>query len=703
VATSAEPAAAPPEKARKLSLIARVRRRLKAIAGGRPAQADDAGLRYPPSPFADWDFEDASSAVEEAVANQTIDTSNKPNGQIAPAIGDVRFQQNRRTQDPIRVNRAFYDGDHWQYGSGYIGPHPDVSDAAFGAAMTEINSIFTSQNVVREVTDRHVSGVVGKPFRWSLVPRRSTGDQKPTADEQRAIDAASALVRDWLKARKVPTLVGNATATLLLAERSSIRLVVPAGLATTNNDGTTTVAAKTIEEALAKVWPEHREPEASTVACDEDTKLEAGVVTYEASDYDEDSDQPDTTDYAWLCFLSQVGETVIRILSDNDEEPIATDGEAETSVDVPRAGDARLQLGGRLTMFEMHRPALISPQVQQAQRALNFALTMVPRNVTTGGFVERLLLDASVPGKFEVSTDGVRRFIPDKLKLGAGTTNFVQGAEYETTNAQGEKIITRGSPTAVFRDPVKPDASIAAKSEHYTSILKETGQLHALIVGDATASAVSRIQARAEFLNTLLRTQSEVESALVWLIETALAMAEAIAGTPGQFTNVLRCQASCKLDTGPITPEERKAIEASIGVTISQETAMLMLDVDDVDAEKSRMAEDPASQAAYAKDVGTALQALTTAGATLEGAAKFLKLTKEQVTDLLTPETYAALPGGVTVRQPKPGVAGEVVEPQDALEQPAAALSAPARDAGGTKPTSSSGSAPGGAVQGAAA
>jgi hypothetical protein len=705
-----------PEKTRKLSLLARARRRLKAIVGGRPAATDDSAAIYPPSPYASWGFENATDAIAEAVDNQTIDTSIKGD-QVPPAPGEIRFPPPRRTQDPILVNRAFYTGDHWQYGSGYIGPHPSQTDAAFNDAMVEIANIFTSQNAIREVTDRHAAGVVGRPFRWALVPRRATGDSKPTTDEQTAIDEASGLLRQWLTARKVPTLIGNATATLLLAERAAIRLVVPAGLAKVNADGTTTVAAKTIEQALAKVWPEHPTPEASAVACDDDTKLEAGVVTYEASEYDDATDKADTSEYAWICFLNQGGDTVIRILSDDDEPaatPEATDDEpggvavGESSIDTPRPGDAQLKLGGRLTMFEMHRPALITPQVQQSQRALNFAATMIPRNVTTGGFVERLLLDASVPGQYVVGPDNVKRFVPSPLKLGAGTTNFIEAAEYETTNPQGEKVVTRGKPTAVFRDPVKPDASITAKQEHYESILAECGQLHVLITGDAQASAVSRIQARAEYLNTLLKTKPEVEAALSWLIETALAMAEAIAQQPGKYTNVVRAQVSCKLDTGPITPEERKTIEASIGVTISQETAMLMLDIEDVDAEQSRMAEDPASRAEYAKDIGDALTKLTTAGATLKGAAKIVGLTPEQIADLMTPEDFAALPAGIRLNQPKPGDPGEVVEPQPALDDaavPSPALEPapngePQKGAKGAKPASTSGSAPGGASGG---
>lgn len=730
MATSVEPSAsssAPAatattatDPARKLSLIARVKRALKR----QPKSGATVTPLYPPSPFAVWDYDDADAAVAKAVDDQTIDVAQRESNSVATSPGEARFPAARRQQDPINVNRRLYQGDHWLDGSGWIGPHPDVTDSVFTNVMTEIANIFTSKNAVKEVVDRHAAGVIGKNFRWSFVPRRTTGDQQPTADEQKAIDAATGLVRDWLTARKVPTLMLDAVATLLLAERSSIRLYTPYGLTQADSQGLRTLSAASISEALSKIWPEHNQPETATVACDADTKLEAGVIRYEGAqdaydDTDElsdsDAENEETREYAWLCFLNRVGETVIRILSDDDggEDSASDSSESSAEADpaTPHRGDAVLKLGGRLAMFEMRRPALATPQVQQNQRALNYAVTMVPRNITTGGFPERLLLDAAVPGGFQKDAAGNSVFVPSPLKLGSSTTNFIEGAEYKVTNDQGETVVKRGSPSAVFREPVKPDASIAAAAEHYEAILAEVGQRHVLIAGDATTSAVSRVQARAEYLNTLLKTKAEVDAAFTWLIETALAMAEAIAKQPGLYTDMLRVQGSCKLDTGPITPEERKAIEESIGVTISQETAMLMLDVDDVDAEQSRMADDPASKIEWGKELGLALTNLTTAGATLKGAAKLLGLTKEQLDDLLTPEDYAALPGGVSVKQPKPGEPGEVIDPQDALEQPTRAVNAPATDAArvnaagaptGTKQGSTSGSAPGGAVSAAA-
>ncbi len=677
--------------------IARPRRTLLARAAAalrRAAGREIAGEILPDSPFVEWTFEDAEAAVDKALEEQTIDTSDQAAAGIQPVQGEANFRPPRARQDPIAINRAFFEGDHWQNGSGYIGPHPQPQDVGYNDTMAEIANIFTSQNAVREVTIRHTLGVLGKAFRWSFVPRRDVGEEKATNEEQAAIDEATGILRRWLLARKVPTLLRDAVETLLLAERSAVRLHVPAGLARKNAAGESIVSAKSIEEALAKIWPEHPTPETSAVAVDDDTKLEAGVVLYES-----ENDAGEAEEYAWLCFLDQVGETVIKIINADEESSSSSSSSISSSAsDMPADGAEEpaptqasiqpkgLPLGGRLTMFEMRRPALITPQVQQNQRALNFALTMVPRNVTTGGFLERLLLDAQAPGHWEVK-DGVRtgKFIPEKLQVGAGTTNFFEGVTW-----QDEKGDTHhAEPSAVFREPVKPDASLTAKDSHYRAILAETGQLHVVISGDATASAVARIQARSEFLATLLLTQPEIEAAIRWILETALALAEAIAGTPGKYTNVVRAQVAVKLDAGPLTPEERGAIESSIGKTISQETAMLLLGVDDVDAEKAKMAGEPLARATLGKAIGDALTSLTSPGATLAGAAAFLGLEAEDLGKLHMPPTTAPMAGaadGGSGPEPTNGSPGT----------PPATKGEVAAQNGGAKQGSSSSSAPGG-------
>lgn len=604
----------------------------------------DAQIQRPVSPFEDWGYDTSAEALAEAFDAQTIDTSRKNVPGVGGSVGSVTFLSRQDNINPIDINRAFYDGDHWQNGAGWIGPHPEVSNPAFTESMLEIAKIFTSKNVVKEVVSRHMLGVLGKSIQWGFVPMRDLADdEEPTEQEAKLISEATTLIRDWLKRRKVVALLRDAVTTLLLSERAALRLGVPAGLSQ-ELAGKRVVIAKSVAQGLQYVFPEHPVPEDAAVITDEDTRLEAGLWQYTAErggttvEGDRTSanvTSDDEEQYAAICFVDQNGMTVTRIFKEKSTTP---------------ESESELNLGGRLQLHEMRRSTLITLQVQQQQRALNLAWSMVPRAGVTYGFLERLMIDAQLPGRKEIDAETGQptgRWIEEPFYTGAGTTNFVQSSEY----MDEEGKVKRANAQAVFRPPIDPTGPLMASDKHYHAILDETGQLHVTMSGSATPSGVSRLNSRIEYLSTLQMTQEETEAAFLFLVDTALAMAEALAQQPGTYTKLIRCQASCRLDTGTLAPDERTAIESSIGKTISRETAMSLVGVEDTDAEMARINADPLSKATLGKAVGDALLSLTTPGASLEGAATFMQLPKDDINNLLTapdptPVPIIVPPGG---------------------------------------------------------
>jgi hypothetical protein len=577
---------------------------------------------YPPSPFEDWTFEKIATAVEDRFDAQTIDASAAMADVLKPAPGSPTYQGTPSSTNPVLVNRAFYKGDHWQNGYGWIGPHPATTDTGFQKGMQEIYLIFTSKNVIKEGTNRHVNGVAGKPVDWSYIPKRDLKEgEKTTPEEDKLIDEATQMVRLWLYLRKVPTFVRETITTVLLSERSATRMMIPPGLASPAGDGTFKLSAPTVHDALRYIFLEHPLPEHACIITDPDTQSQAAIWTYSAVP----KDGTEEKEHAAIAFVNEKGETVTRIFTEEDKES--------------PAAEAAIPMGGQLPMFEMKREALITVQVQQAQRALNLAESMIPRTAVTSGFMERLLIDLQSPADPEV-IDGIEtgRWIPRPFYTGAGTTNFLQSSEY----LDEEGRMQRASGSAHYKDPVAADGPIKASDKHYKAILEEIGQIHALISGDATASAISRITARIEYLGTLWLTSGEVEAQMRFILDTVLLLAEAIANKPGLYTSVIKGSAQCRLDVGPISAEERTALEASIGKTMSQETAMKILGVDDVDGEKSKMASDPLARAGLGLQIGLALAELTAAGATIEGAARFLGMDEDLITDLLTGAQDAA-------------------------------------------------------------
>lgn len=618
------------------------------------------GPRRPESPFQSWGYSDVIDAIEDAFNSQTIDVSNSEEANQLVPYGQAYFAAFRAKQNPIITNRLFFRGDHWQNGAGWIGPHPEATADNFVETMQEIYNIFTSKNVIRESVMRHALGVVGRNIQWGFAAIDETVDEngKPTDEVQKKIKEATKLLRPWLQSRKVSTLLRDAICTLLLSERAGIQLTVPSGLAD-EVDGVLVIQAATIAEALAFIYPEHPLPDNSAVVSDKDTMCEAGIWRYTLDEDDNNTEddalieggsstaeEEDSTsvEYTALCYVGSDGLTVIKVLGGDDDE----DADDVTST---------LDLGGRIPMFEMRRAALITMQVQQGQRALNLAESMIPRTAVTSGFMERMLMDAQMPGEPEVDNEGTPtgRWIEKPFYVGAGTTNFIQSTEY--LDEEGRTKRANGKVT--YREPANASGPITASDKHYRSILDETGQLHVVMAGDSNPSGTSRLNARIEYLSTLQLTQGEVEAAFRFIVDTALAMAEAIANQPGYYTNVIRCQAACRLDAGPLQPAERQAVENSIGKTISQDTAMLLVGIEDVEAEKARMAMDPMARAAFASVIGDALLKLTSPGATLQGAATFIGLTPVQIAALMGGE-----PGPMQQDPaPAPGTGTPPVEP----------------------------------------
>lgn len=90
----------------------------------------------------------------------------------AKAVGIAKkLLLDRRTAD-YQSNTAFYQGDHWQKGNGWIGERPSIAlEGLIGAAMglEKIRQGFVPINVIAEVNDRHVGGVLGREVNFDFV------------------------------------------------------------------------------------------------------------------------------------------------------------------------------------------------------------------------------------------------------------------------------------------------------------------------------------------------------------------------------------------------------------------------------------------------------------------------------------------------------------------------------------------------------
>jgi len=541
------------------------------------------------TPFSKWKTQNASQAINSALS-------------------------------PIHYRaQQMYEGNHWQGGWGWIGPHPDPVDdpqQEVTEAWAEIGAGFVSRNVVREIARRFRRAAMGREPRWALVPRdmnalEETTDSEPspiipppkeTADPnarardrqrfakeskpkrkkipdklKKLIDEASRSLTLWWDDRGIHELFQKIITTLQMPSgRAIMRIYVPDGLRQVrveSADGTRTRrlgTSTTLDDALAKLYPEHPTPFDSVVYEDAKTKRKCGVVKYTIADESSASGR----ELVELTYLDEKGEQTLVRTIDGDKESAA----------VP------LELGGRLLVYEATMEPIITEQMIQLQRALNLALTMLPRNITTSGFLNRIITNGKLPGYWEVDANNKRtgKYIVTEIPtFGAGYTNYIKGEE--VANKDGTKTLT---PVGIHETPpVDPTPTLRGARGLYEAMLEEGEQDHILNrSADNANSGRSQEQGRAGFESASDELATRINRMGRWFIETSLAAAEHMMGTPGKYTSQLRAVFECRTKIGPVSTDERASyITAYEKGVIALETAQEAIGVYDVDAERDKI------------------------------------------------------------------------------------------------------------------
>lgn len=538
-----------------------------------------------------------------------------------------------RNDSWLQANLAFYDGDHWQKGDAWTGPMLPSSHAQYTTALTNVEKGFVSKNVIAEVVDRHIAGILGRSPNWTPAVRRPLEqDEEPNKEEQDLIKEAQAALTEWLDGQYgiaprergqneiklcTPFEVAQlAVGSALLTRRGVFRLFVTPAAVIPNEQNQLTVEQDPLAESIKKIFVQHTESSQAGVVIDKDTMDKVGIYSYK---------QDDGLEFVELSYLDSEN-TLLRI---TNRRTTLRGGQPKRGQKNLSEQTTSLPLGGRLTIYEMERSLLIGESVRQAQKALNKAKTMNSRNLDSGGFLERIFLNAQMPGAWEDDPDnpGKKMFVPANIYLGPGTASWLSGIE--TTDSEGRKALA--SPSVVYRDPVPSTTFIESGTDYYRGILEETDQLHVLISGDATASGESRLQAKDDFLKSLLITKDELDAALTWLLETVLKMAAYFAATPDRFDG-LRIVVDSQVDLGIIgSDEQQQVISAVDGELLSQETGMRRIKVQDPAAEKALIQTEAAGSLSGLKQRADIIKTLADAGVDFRTGGEIAGLDSNQL------------------------------------------------------------------------
>lgn len=425
--------------------------------------------------------------------------------------------------ESTRRREAYYRGDTWQF---WIGPRiPSTGDSQ--EALAELERVFQRANKIRECVDRLVNSLVAQPFTWKLSSANGKAETDVTAET---------LITEWLQWVDVQgTLLEGATnpplwqavRDLVVHGRAYLRVWMPARLASQDEYR---------KYALSALPP-------GAVICKYDE--EGFPIEYRLS--------------------KQSGQEVQR-LSSEGVLSVEADGDTFT-----------YDLGGHWLVAELRGESAITQDVQDAQNAINLARTMDARNMVQAGFLERILLNAQLPGEWvqDETTPSGRRFVPSaNLAVGPGRTTFVQGLpEYDDMG----NIKSYSNPSVNYRDPAPSDTFAQSVAASVELIYLAFGQGH-LLASDTQLAGVSRqvLRQDAELM------ASRYERAITTALESVLTVLLRLFGYQDLTPSVQLKKASQF-----VSPEEQTAIIAQYQAgLLSQYSAIARLgQVDDVDAE----------------------------------------------------------------------------------------------------------------------
>lgn len=450
----------------------------------------------------------------------------------------------------VDENLAYYNEDHWQF---WIGPEMPESDPKHNEVMEAIAKVFQSSNRIKECIDRHRTALVGKRPHWYFVD--ASGDRV----EDNTASAAEKLLQRWINRQyrlaisqenQLQDALAEAVKNMLVSGRGYLRLWSPKRF-------------RNSADVIMRICLHSPHPNSVVINRDADGFTESIEYTYTEDDQQRKEVQaidPDT-------------DRTIFVTLDEKDQVI----EEESTV---------LDLGGSYSIYEMRSPTLLNLDVKRAQNAINFALTMMPRNTEVGGFRERLILGAQPPGRWEED-----KFIPDtQFRVGPGQMSFIQGVPLldDMNNLKGYT-----NPSVFNSEPVSVQTFIDTAQAFVANIYHDMKQAH-LLGSDLQLSGVSREQARQDFETALGDHAPIVEAAIAGAYGAALLM---MLQSEVETYRDLDVMVQLRLSASKPLPEERAANREDYKAGLrSRTTAMAASGIDDPDGEQQLLLDEERSR-----------------------------------------------------------------------------------------------------------
>lgn len=487
-------------------------------------------------------------------------------------------QKARAGNADLKLTAALMRDDHWAKGEGWTGPRPrpdSSADTTNVARVTEeIRRNFVSRNLPENVVSRHVYGIAGREPLLGITAKDLADGQEPGDEQKKQAGDYLAAFREWWDNSGVWLSIQQALKNAVWSGKGTLRLFIPKSklqpMEAEGEEALGIPGGLTLGQALGYVSVHAPAWDAAGVLRDGDQRVTCAYYRY--------TDEQDREH--WELQERLDGKT--RVIPD---ARAGADTQEFTDYDV-----------SNLLIFEVSLDPLVKHSIRSLALFADKTLTMGSRNIDLGGFVERTILNAQMPGKWveDKSASAGRRFVPEPYHVGAGVTNFLSGvAVMQPDPNDPKKLVPSGqfsSPSVQYKDPTGWNVFGETFSAIREAIFDEAKQLHVLITGDASASGVSRQQAVNDFLSSLEPTRMALEQMVRWLMSTVLRLGLDIVGRPGEWDAYKATVQARTSAVQPTSAEVESALNLRKAGLISRKTFYSRVGIEEAEAEAAAIA-----------------------------------------------------------------------------------------------------------------
>lgn len=486
---------------------------------------------------------------------------------------DVPESQSRALQrvPDLTKRRDYAHGEQFRGGQYWRGRKPK------GANFSEILKLYKQNNQISRCLRTIVSGILGKDPEWDL--QRRTGKDKSgnpktvTSKTNRVLKALEASVGDWHDDADVQRVLEEAKFVEQWGGSCCLRLYIPDEF--TEEVEVAQGSVKSLEEALELLFLQVVEPGEGGAIRDDHDRIIGYYYLFKESDDAEDEAGQDRIE------LHAPERTYIL---DSNYNVLTDDEGNERSGPNPLFDPARRRRP-RFMMFEMRRKdgPSVTPDVMDAQDALNVSGTYQRRNEDIAGFRSLVTINAKNP------TDAEGK--DTTWKLSADVTLDLRGIDLDPL----ETDYGTGLPNTQARvatpgwgviEPVDPAHFQKSESGYKADIYDHFDQMH-LYSPFLAISGEAKREDRAPYEKRIITESITVADALAWAIETPLAVAGWLSG---EDVSGITCKPRLYLDVSQGSIDLWSALVSGYPDSVSLETLVQVNPaVTDVETEMERL------------------------------------------------------------------------------------------------------------------